>query len=123
MKRQAKHGDFRSNLHRGCTASLGKLTPEERATAVRTAKEIGLNVAGVDILRSKRGPLVLEVNSSPGLEGIEAASGKDVAGMIITFIEDNAKPYKARAWSYRPRSMATRSTASRSSAVYCNCRC
>src|SRR3569623_899734 len=96
MKRQAKHGDFRSNLHRGGTARLVKLTPEDRATAVRAAKVIGLNVAGVDILRSKRGPLVLEVNSSPGLEGIEAASGKDVAGMIITFIEDNAKPNKTR---------------------------
>lgn len=96
MKRQAKQGDFRSNLHRGGTASVVKLTPEERKTAIRAAKVIGLNVAGVDILRSERGPLVLEVNSSPGLEGIEAASGKDVAGMIIRFIEDNAKPNKTR---------------------------
>src|SRR3569623_2704434 len=96
MKRQAKHGDFRSKLHRGGTASLVKLTPEERATAVRAAIVIGLNVAGVDILRSKRGPLVLEVNSSPGLEGIEAASGKDVAVMIFTFIDDNAMPIKTR---------------------------
>lgn len=96
MRRQAKQGDFRSNLHRGGTASVVKLTPEERATAIRAAKVIGLNVAGVDILRSHRGPLILEVNSSPGLEGIEAASGKDVAGMIIRFIEDNAKPNKTR---------------------------
>ena len=87
MKRQAQEGEFRSNLHRGGTASLVKLTPRERATAVNAAKAIGLNVAGVDILRSDRGPLVMEVNSSPGLEGIETATGKDVAGMIIQFIE------------------------------------
>ena len=96
MKRQAQEGEFRSNLHRGGTASLVKLTPRERATAVNAAKAIGLNVAGVDILRSDRGPLVMEVNSSPGLEGIETATGKDVAGMIIQFIEKNAKPYKTR---------------------------
>ena len=96
MKRQAQEGEFRSNLHRGGTASLIKLTPQERATAVNAAKVIGLNVAGVDILRSDRGPLVMEVNSSPGLEGIETATGKDVAGMIIEFIEKNAKPHKTR---------------------------
>ena len=96
MKRQAQPGEFRSNLHRGGSASLIKITPSERATAVKAAKIMGLNVAGVDILRSERGPLVMEVNSSPGLEGIEAATGKDVAGMIIDFIEKNAKPNKTR---------------------------
>lgn len=90
MKRQASEGEFRSNLHRGGTASLVRITPEERKTAVTAAKIMGLNVAGVDLLRSSRGPLVMEVNSSPGLEGIEAATGKDVAGMIVDFIEKNA---------------------------------
>ncbi|WP_070970763.1 30S ribosomal protein S6--L-glutamate ligase [Vibrio sonorensis] len=90
MKRQGAEGEFRSNLHRGGTASLIKITPEERRTAVAAAKAMGLNVAGVDLLRSERGPLVMEVNSSPGLEGIEAATGKDIAGMIIEFIEKNA---------------------------------
>ena len=96
MKRQALPGEFRSNLHRGGTASLIKITPTERATAVKAARVMGLNVAGVDILRSERGPLVMEVNSSPGLEGIEAATGKDVANMIVSFIEKNAKPYRTR---------------------------
>jgi len=96
MKRQAKEGEFRSNLHRGGTASLIRLTPEERSTAVRAAKKMGLNVAGVDLLRSNHGAVVLEVNSSPGLQGIESATGKDVAAMIIEFIEKNAKPYKTR---------------------------
>ena len=96
MKRQAKEGEFRSNLHRGGTASLIRLTPEERSTAVRAAKKMGLNVAGVDLLRSNHGPVVLEVNSSPGLQGIETATGKDVAGLIIQFIESNAKPHKTR---------------------------
>ena len=96
MKRQAQVGEFRSNLHRGGTASLIKITPEERATAVKAAKVMGLNVAGVDLLRSERGPLVMEVNSSPGLRGIEEATGKDVADMIIGFIEKNAKPHKTR---------------------------
>jgi ribosomal protein S6--L-glutamate ligase len=96
MKRQAKEGEFRSNLHRGGTASLVRITPEERSTAVRSAKIMGLNVAGVDILRSNHGPVVMEVNSTPGLEGIENATGKDVAGMIIQFIEKNAKPGKTR---------------------------
>ncbi|SDB18872.1 SSU ribosomal protein S6P modification protein [Pseudidiomarina indica] len=96
MKRQAKSGEFRSNLHRGGTASLVKLTPAERATAVKAAKTMGLNVAGVDILRSNHGPLVMEVNSSPGLEGIEGATGKDVADQIISFIEKNAKANKTR---------------------------
>ena len=96
MKRQAKEGEYRSNLHRGGTATLVKLTPAERAIAVRASQVVGLNVAGVDIVRSKHGPLVLEVNASPGLEGIEAATGKDVAGMIINFIETKAKKNKTR---------------------------
>jgi ribosomal protein S6--L-glutamate ligase len=96
MKRQAKEGEFRSNLHRGGSASLIRITPEERSTAVRAAQTMGLNVAGVDILRSNHGPVVMEVNSSPGLEGIEAATGKDVAGMIIKFIEKNAALGKTR---------------------------
>ena len=90
MVRHAAPGDFRSNLHRGGTAEPAKLTTKERRTAVKAAKALGLNVAGVDLLRSDRGPLVLEVNSSPGLEGIEAATGVDVAGEIIEFIENHA---------------------------------
>ncbi|WP_159969929.1 30S ribosomal protein S6--L-glutamate ligase [Pseudomonas sp. 8Z] len=96
MKRQAKAGEFRSNLHRGGSASLIKITPEERMTAVRAAKVMGLNVAGVDILRSNHGPLVMEVNSSPGLEGIETTTGKNVAGMIIEHLEKNAEPGQTR---------------------------
>jgi len=96
MKRQAKDGEFRSNLHRGGVATVIKITPEERSTAVRAARIMGLNVAGVDLLRSNHGPVVMEVNSSPGLEGIEQATGKDVAGLIIEFIEKNAKPYNTR---------------------------
>ncbi|OMH26263.1 30S ribosomal protein S6--L-glutamate ligase [Motiliproteus sp. MSK22-1] len=98
MKRQGKEGEFRSNLHRGGTASLIRITPKERATAVLAARTMGLNVAGVDLLRSERGPLVMEVNSSPGLEGVEKATGKNVAGSIITFIEKNvnAKVNRAR---------------------------
>ncbi len=87
IKRQGKEGEFRSNLHRGGSASVVKITPEERSTAVRAAKIMGLNVAGVDLLRSNHGPVVMEVNSSPGLEGIETATGKDVAGLIIALIE------------------------------------
>jgi len=87
MKRQGPEGEFRSNLHRGGSASLIRLTPEERSTAVRAAKVMGLEVCGVDLLRSNHGPVVMEVNSSPGLEGIEAASGKDVAGTIIRHME------------------------------------
>ena len=96
MKRQAPEGEFRSNLHRGGSAELVRLTPEERLTAVRSAKIMGLNVAGVDIVRSNHGPVVLEVNSSPGLEGIETTTDKDVAGMIIQFLEKNAKQGKTR---------------------------
>lgn len=94
MKRQAQDGEFRSNLHRGGSAALTKLTKQERETAVKAAKVMGLNVAGVDLLRSERGPLIMEVNSSPGLEGIENSTKKDVAGMIIEFIEKNARPGK-----------------------------
>ncbi|MFT7404746.1 30S ribosomal protein S6--L-glutamate ligase [Zhongshania sp.] len=94
MQRTAASGEFRSNLHRGGTAELTRLTPAERATAVKAAQIMGLNVAGVDILRSSRGPLVMEVNSSPGLEGIETASKKNVAVEIIKFIEENAGPNK-----------------------------
>lgn len=96
MKRQGAPGEFRSNLHRGGSAELVKITPKERATAVKAAKTMGLNVCGVDLLRSNDGPVVMEVNSSPGLEGIEGASGKDIAGLIIQFIEKNAKHGKTR---------------------------
>jgi len=90
IKRQAKPGEFRSNLHRGGEAHLVKITPEERTVATRAAKILGLNVAGVDLLRSNHGPLVMEVNSSPGLEGIEKATGRNIAGMIIEFLEKKA---------------------------------
>lgn len=86
MRRQAPKGEFRSNLHRGGTAKPVRITRAETATAVRAARVLGLGVAGVDMLRSKRGPLVLEVNSSPGLEGIEAATGVDVAGCIVSHV-------------------------------------
>jgi ribosomal protein S6--L-glutamate ligase len=91
MQRKAAAGEFRSNLHRGGSASLIRITPEERSTAVRAAKIMGLNVAGVDLLRSNHGPVVMEVNSSPGLEGIENATGKNIAGQIIEYIGKNAK--------------------------------
>lgn len=91
MKRQGKEGEFRSNLHRGGSATILELTEEERITAIKAAEAVGLGVAGVDLLQSSRGPLVLEVNSSPGLEGIERATGVDIAGRIIAFIEKNVK--------------------------------
>ncbi|WYM81967.1 30S ribosomal protein S6--L-glutamate ligase [Methanolobus sp. WCC1] len=91
MKRQGPEGEFRSNMHRGGTATTIRITPEERSTAVRAAKIMGLNVAGVDLLRSNHGPVVMEVNSSPGLEGIENTTGKDIASMIIEYIEKNSK--------------------------------
>lgn len=96
IKRTGTEGEFRSNIHRGGTAEKAKLTPAERATAVRAARIMGLNVAGVDILRSNQGPMIMEVNSSPGLEGVEMTTGKDVAGMIVDFIEKNAKPNRTR---------------------------
>lgn len=89
MKRQGAPGEFRSNLHRGGTASVVELTKDERETALRAAKKLGLGIAGVDMLQSSRGPLVMEVNSSPGLEGIEGATGIDIAGKIIEYIERN----------------------------------
>ena len=94
MERRAKEGEFRSNIHRGGTASAAKLTPEERSTAIRAARTLGLRVAGVDLLRSNHGPVVMEVNSSPGLEGIENATGKDIADRVIRYIESNAAPGK-----------------------------
>ena len=92
MMRKGAADDFRSNLHRGGSATVVKITPEERSTAIRAARTLGLNVAGVDLLRSNHGPVVMEVNSSPGLEGIEKATGIDIAGKIIDFLEKNAKP-------------------------------
>ena len=92
MKRTGVEGDFRSNLHRGGSAELIKLSPEERSTAIRSAKAMGLNVCGVDMLRANHGPVVMEVNSSPGLEGVEKATGLDIAGKIIEYIEKHAKP-------------------------------
>jgi ribosomal protein S6--L-glutamate ligase len=96
MKRQGGEGEFRSNIHRGGSAVTIKITPEERSTAVRAARTMGLNVCGVDILRSNHGPVVMEVNSSPGLEGIETVTGKDIAGMIIAFLEQNVKKGKTK---------------------------
>jgi len=96
MKRQGKEGEFRSNLHQGGSAQLVKISSAERQTALQAAKIMGLNVAGVDILRSNHGPVVMEVNSSPGLQGIETSTGKNVAGMIIEFIEANAKSGNTR---------------------------
>ncbi|MCK6617573.1 MAG: 30S ribosomal protein S6--L-glutamate ligase [Cyclobacteriaceae bacterium] len=90
MKRQARPGEFRSNLHRGGTATLVKLSRAERSTAITAAKKLGLSVAGVDMLPSNRGPLIIEVNSSPGLEGIEGATKVDIAGKIIQYLEKNA---------------------------------
>jgi ribosomal protein S6--L-glutamate ligase len=90
IQRTGAPGDFRSNLHQGGTAKMVRLSPEERSTAVRAARTLGLNVSGVDILRSNHGPVVMEVNSSPGLEGVETATGVDVAGKIIDFLQRNA---------------------------------
>ena len=103
MKRQAAEGEFRSNLHRGGQASIVRLTPEERTTAVRAAKIMGLNVCGVDLLRSNHGPVVMEVNSSPGLQGIEAASNKDIASLIIQFIEKKFKSLEHKSDRSRTR--------------------
>ena len=90
MRRQGPPGEFRSNLHRGGHAEKARLSPEERVTAVRAAKTMGLNICGVDLLRSNHGPVVMEVNSSPGLEGIEGATGVDVASKIMVFLERKA---------------------------------
>jgi ribosomal protein S6--L-glutamate ligase len=96
MERKGPAGDFRSNLHRGGSAGVVELTQAERTAALKASKAMGLNVAGVDLLRSSHGPVVMEVNSSPGLEGIEGASAKDVAGEIIRFLEKNAQPGKTK---------------------------
>ena len=96
MRRQAPAGEFRSNLHRGGIAERAKLTPTERKMAIKAASTLGLKIAGVDMLRSDRGPLVLEVNSSPGLEGIETASSEDVAAAIVKYVEKHARPAKRR---------------------------
>jgi len=96
MRRQGPPGEFRSNLHRGGIGEGIKLTPAERKTAIKAASTLGLKIAGVDMVRSHRGPLVLEVNSSPGLQGIEIASSEDVAGAIIKYVEKNARPAKRR---------------------------
>ena len=96
MMRHGAPGEFRSNLHRGGTSEQIRITPEERSTAVRAARVMGLNVAGVDLLRANHGPVLMEINSSPGLEGIEKVTGLDIAGQIITFIESHAKPRKTR---------------------------
>ncbi|MFM1771209.1 MAG: hypothetical protein RLZZ71_351 [Bacteroidota bacterium] len=89
MVRTAKEGEFRSNLHRGGSAKVIELTPEEEIAAIKAANAMKLGIAGVDMLRSDRGPLIIEVNSSPGLEGIESATGVDIAGQIIKYIEKN----------------------------------
>lgn len=96
MKRRGPPGEFRSNLHRGGSGEKVRITPQERSAAVRAARTLGLNVCGVDMLRSKSGPLVLEVNSSPGIEGLEKATGVDVAGLMIEFLERNASPNQTR---------------------------
>jgi ribosomal protein S6--L-glutamate ligase len=91
MKRQGKEGEFRSNLHRGGSASIIQLTDEEENAALKAAKALGLGICGVDMLQSARGPLILEVNSSPGLEGIEIATKKDIASTIIRYVEQNVE--------------------------------
>lgn len=96
MKRTAELGEFRANIHRGGTAETIRITKAEREMAIKAAKIMGLRMAGVDLLRSKHGPLVLEINSSPGLEGIEKTTKKDIAGLIIQHIEKHAKPITSR---------------------------
>ncbi|MGE0621646.1 MAG: 30S ribosomal protein S6--L-glutamate ligase [Pseudomonadales bacterium] len=106
MQRTAAEGEFRSNLHRGGTAKLVKLTPKERETAVTAAKILGLTVAGVDLLRSSRGPMVMEVNSSPGMEGIEQATKKDVAGLIVEYAQKQVEREAARQTKSKARKTA-----------------
>lgn len=96
VKRHAEPGEFRANIHRGGSAEAVRITKAERETAIKATKIMGLNMAGVDLLRSKRGPLILEINSSPGLEGIEKATNKNIASIIIEYIEKNAKPISPR---------------------------
>jgi len=97
MLRRAAEGEFRSNLHQGGTAERVKITPEERALAVAATRALGLGLGGVDILRSARGPLVIEVNASPGLEGIEAVTGLDLAGQILDYVQEHAQRLQAAA--------------------------
>jgi ribosomal protein S6--L-glutamate ligase len=96
MERRGAEGEFRSNLHRGGSSRRVKITPEERSTAIRAAKSMGLNVCGVDMLRSNHGAVVMEVNSSPGLEGVESATGLDIAGKVIEFMEKHHKPWATK---------------------------
>ena len=96
MERTGAQGDFRSNLHRGGTAQKVELTAAEKSSAIAAARAMGLNVAGVDMLRSSHGPAIMEVNSSPGLEGIETTTGIDVAKAIIEFLERNARPHRTQ---------------------------
>jgi ribosomal protein S6--L-glutamate ligase len=96
MKRQGAPGEFRSNLHQGGSATTIKITPEERSIAVRATKIMGLNVCGVDMLRTNHGPAVMEINSSPGIEGLEKATEIDIAARIIQFVEKNAAPGKTK---------------------------
>lgn len=96
MERVANEGEYRANFHLGASVNPIKITPEERAMAVKASKVMGMDVAGVDILRSNRGSLVLEINSSPGLEGIEKATGKNITSLMIEHIEKNAKPYNKK---------------------------
>lgn len=105
MRRQAPVGDFRSNLHRGGTGTAETASPEEAELAVRAAGVLGLRVAGVDLIRSQRGPLVLEVNASPGLEGIEGATGEDVAGLIVDHVAGQAAQRPARSTGRRRRNV------------------
>ncbi|HEO98217.1 MAG: 30S ribosomal protein S6--L-glutamate ligase [Campylobacterales bacterium] len=107
MKRQGVEGDFRSNLHQGGSATAHKLTRKERATAIAAAKAMGLGVCGVDMIPSNRGPLVMEVNSSPGLEGIEKSTGLDIAGKIMDYIEKNVTPQSSTAEKRKRRKKDT----------------
>ena len=91
MKRQSKEGEFRSNLHRGGSSNYVRLSEDELKLAIKAARALKLPVCGVDMLQSRRGPLIMEVNSTPGLEGIEGATNKNIARAIITFIERNRK--------------------------------
>jgi ribosomal protein S6--L-glutamate ligase len=102
IERRAAAGEFRANIHQGGTAHIVKITAEERRLAIKAAKVLGLQVAGVDIIRSENGPLLLEVNSSPGLEGIESATGKDIASMIIASIEKKLRWKPALAEAIHP---------------------
>ena len=96
MERVANEGEFRANFHLGANVHPVRITPEERAMAVKASKVMGMDVAGVDIFRSNRGSLVLEINSSPGLEGIEKATEKNITSLMIEHIEKNSKPYNKK---------------------------